>query len=167
MTPRRGSGITDSHVSERVISQLLTEMDGLEELHGVIILAATNRTDLIDPALLRPGRFDYLLSIPPPDEKARAEIFKIHTKKSSLASSISIEKLVAETEGCTGADIEGICREAIMLTIRRYIGSNTEREEDKRKRSKLEVTMEDFQEAIRKTKERKKSVDTNQEEPAL
>lgn len=167
MTPRRGSGITDSHVSERVISQLLTEMDGLEELQGVIILAATNRVDLIDPALLRPGRFDYLLSIPAPDEKGRAEIFRIRTKKSSLAKSVSLEKLVAETEGYTGADIEGICREAVMLAIRRYIGKSTKQDENRRKHSKLEVTKEDFQEAIKKMKERKKSVDTNQDEPVL
>jgi transitional endoplasmic reticulum ATPase len=123
--------------------------------------------DLIDPALLRAGRFDYLLSIPTPDERARAEIFRIHTKRSSLAKSVSLEKLVAETEGYTGADIEGTCREAVMLAIRRYICNNTEQDEDKRKHSKLEVTMEDFQEAIKKTKERKKSVDTNQEEPFL
>jgi transitional endoplasmic reticulum ATPase len=167
MTPRRGSGITDSHVSERVISQLLTEMDGLEELHGVIILAATNRMDLIDPALLRAGRFDYLLSIPAPDEKARAEIFRIHTMRSSLAKRVSLEKLVAETEGYTGADIEGICRESVMLAIRRYIGKSTKQDEDKRKRSKLEVTMEDFQEGIKKMKERKKAVGTNREEPIL
>jgi transitional endoplasmic reticulum ATPase len=166
MAPTRTGGIADSHVSERVISQFLTEMDGLEELRGVIVLAATNRMDLIDPALLRVGRFDYLLSIPPPDEKARTEIFRIYTKRSSLAKSVTLEKLVAETEGCTGADIEGICRKAVMIAIRRYINNNAKQRE-KRKRTKLEVTTTDFQEAIRSMKAREKSIGSSQEELSL
>lgn len=166
LAPKRGSGITDSHVSERVISQLLTEMDGLEELHGVIILAATNRIDIIDPALLRPGRFDLLLQVPPPDEKAKLEIFKIHTAKKPLAKNVSLQKLVEETEGCTGADIEAVCREATMRTIRRFLNNDT-KQETRQKPPKLEVTMEDLQEAIKKMKERKKIVENDAGETIL
>jgi len=161
LAPRRGSGITDSHVSERVISQLLTEMDGLEELRGVIVLAATNRMDLIDPALLRAGRFDQLLYVPPPDEKARLEIFKIHTRKNPLAKDVSLQKLVAETEGCMGSDIEAICREATMLAIRKFINTHTEGKEAKGKPSQLKVAMSDFQQAIKKINKQKES----QEQP--
>jgi len=166
LAPKRGSGITDSHVSERVISQLLTEMDGLEELHGVTILAATNRIDIIDPALLRPGRFDLLLQVPPPDEEARLEILKIHTANNPLAKDLSLQELVEETEGCTGADIEAVCREATMLTVRRFLHNSTT-QETKRKPPKLEVTMEDLQEAIKKMKERKKLVENDAGEAVL
>jgi len=157
LVPKRGSGAADSHVSERVISQFLTEMDGLEELHGVMILAATNRIDIIDPAMLRPGRFDLLLQVPPPDKEARLEIFKIHTAKNHLAKDVSLENLVVETEGCTGADIEAICREATMRTIRRHLNNLIKQES--RKPPKLEVTMDDLREAIGKMEERKKLVE--------
>jgi transitional endoplasmic reticulum ATPase len=156
LAPRRGVGIADSHVSERVISQLLTEMDGLEELRGVVVLAATNRIDLIDPALLRAGRFDQILYVPPPNEKARLEIFKIHTKGTPLAKNVALQKLAAETEGCMGSDIEAICREAKMLAIRRCISANTEQGAGGGLRE-LEVTMEDLEQAINKVKERLKS----------
>jgi transitional endoplasmic reticulum ATPase len=157
LAPARGSGITDSHVSERVISQLLTEMDGLEELHGIIVLAATNRMDLIDPALLRTGRFDQILHVPPPDEEARLEIFKIHTRKNPLAKDVSFPELVAETEGCAGSDIEAICREATMMAIRKFLNVHGKREKAKGKPSKLKVTMKDFRKASKKIKEQKKS----------
>jgi len=155
MAPRRGGGITDSHVSERVISQLLTEMDGLEELRGVIILAATNRIDLMDPALLRTGRFDQHLHVPPPNEKARLEIFKIHTKKNPLAKDVLLQKLVAETEGYMGSDIQAICREATMLAIRNFLNTPAKRKEAKGKRSQLKVSMSDFQRAIKKIKQQR------------
>ena len=159
LAPKRGSGTTDSHVSERVISQLLTEMDGLEELRGVFILAATNRIDIIDPALLRPGRFDLLLQIPPSDEEARLEIFKIHTAKNTLAENVSLQEIVEETEGYTGAEIEAVCREATMRTIRRFLNSGTDSETPKPHR--LEVTMDDLKEAVKKIKERKKIADNS------
>jgi len=145
LAPRRGSGVTDSHVSERVISQILTEMDGLEELHGVIVLAATNRVDLIDPALLRPGRFDLILHIPAPDSEARAEIFQIHTRENPLAKDVSFKELVAETEGCQGADIAAICREATMMAIRDFLNAG-----EKKNVTKLKVSMRHFMEAIKK-----------------
>jgi len=156
LAPTRGTGTTDAHASERVISQLLTEMDGLEELRGVMILAATNRTDLIDPALLRAGRFDQILHVPPPDQEARLEIFKIHTKKNPLAKNVSLQKLAAETEAYNGSDIEAICREATMLAIRKHVKNNKEQEASE-KSPKLHVTMEDFEQAIKRIKEQQKN----------
>ncbi|MFQ6050130.1 MAG: CDC48 family AAA ATPase [Candidatus Hydrothermarchaeota archaeon] len=120
ITPTRGSGF-DSHVTERVISQILTELDGLEELRDVVIIAATNRPDIIDTALLRPGRFDRLIYIPPPDPEARREIFEIHLKDKPIEEDISIDELVKRTEGYTGADIAAVCNEAVMLAIREAI----------------------------------------------
>ena len=156
LVPKRGSGETDAHTSERVISQFLTEMDGLEELHGVMVLAATNRIDIIDPALLRPGRFDLLLQVPPPEPDARLEIFKIHSAKNPLAKDVSFEKLVQETEGSTGADIDAVCREATMHAIRRFLSENTN--ENRLKPVKLEVKMADMQAAIKRMNERKKLI---------
>ena len=156
LAPRRGSGITDSHVSDRGISQLLTEMDGLEELRGVVVLAATNRLDLIDPALLRAGRFDQILYVPPPDEKARLEIFKIHTKKSPLSEDVSLQELVAETKGFVGSGIEAICREATMTAIRKFLNLTAKRKKAKGEHPKLKVTMSDFRQAIKKITEQKR-----------
>ena len=121
IVPSRGSGFGDSHVTERVISQLLTELDGLEKLENVVVLAATNRPDLIDSAVLRPGRFDRLVLVPAPDKKARLEIFKIHTKGMPLAKDVDLNALAAETEGYVGSDIAALCREAAMLVLRRDI----------------------------------------------
>lgn len=120
LVPRRGSEAA-SHVVDRVISQFLTELDGIEELKGIMVLAATNRLDIIDPALLRPGRFDFLLELPIPDEKTRLEIFKVHTKGKPLASDVDIKFLASSTDGLVGADIEAICRKASMSAIREFI----------------------------------------------
>ncbi|MEW6222748.1 MAG: CDC48 family AAA ATPase [Candidatus Hadarchaeota archaeon] len=121
LVPRRGSGFGDSHVTERVISQLLTEMDGLEKLENIVVVGATNRPDLVDPALLRPGRFDRLILVPAPDENARLEILKIHTKGMSLAKDVDIKQLTKELESYSGADIAALCREAAMLVLRKDI----------------------------------------------
>jgi len=121
LCPKRSGEIGDSGVSQRVVSQFLTELDGIEELKGVVILGATNRLDLIDAALLRPGRFDFLLEVPKPDQKTRLEIFKIHTRGKPLAREVDLETLSKETEGLTGADIENICKKASMLAIREFI----------------------------------------------
>jgi len=118
MVPRRGSGFGDSHVTERVLSQLLTELDGLEKLENVVVIGATNRPDLIDPALLRPGRFDRLIYVPPPDKEARLEILKIHTRKMSLAKDVDLESIAERTEGFSGSDLAALCREAAMLALR-------------------------------------------------
>jgi len=120
ITPERGTG-GDSNVSERVISQLLTELDGLEVLNDVVIIAATNRPDIMDSALLRPGRFDKSVYIGPPDADARMSIFKIHTANKPLSEDVDLSKVVVETEGCTGADISAICNEAVMTAVRRLI----------------------------------------------
>ncbi|MBM4046163.1 MAG: CDC48 family AAA ATPase [Planctomycetes bacterium] len=127
LVPVRSGGGSDSHVSERVISQLLTEMDGVEELEGVMILASTNRPDLLDPALLRPGRFDVLLEIPPPDEEGRREIFKIGLRGKPAAKDISADALAAETDGFTGAEIQSICRKAALAAIREAVAKPDER----------------------------------------
>jgi transitional endoplasmic reticulum ATPase len=121
LVPKRGSSSTDAHVTERVISQFLTEMDGIEELKGVMVLAATNRLDLIDPALLRSGRFDLLLEMPPPDKKTRESIFKIHTKNKIVDKDVDLKYFSELTENMVGADIELICRKASMLAIREFI----------------------------------------------
>ncbi len=118
IVPMRGGGITDSHVGERVISQLLTEIDGLEELENIVVVGATNRPDLVDPALLRPGRFDRVLMVPGPDEDARREIFEIHTKRMPLAKDVDMEKLVEMTDNFSGADIASVCQEAAMIALR-------------------------------------------------
>ncbi|MFX0060697.1 MAG: AAA family ATPase [Candidatus Hermodarchaeota archaeon] len=112
-------GLSDSTlVNERVISQLLTEMDGMEPLTDVIVIAATNRPDMIDPALLRPGRIDRLINIPPPSPSSREKIFEIHTKGMPLAEDVDLQKLAKQTDSYVGADIELICREAAMLALR-------------------------------------------------
>lgn len=120
IAPARGGG-GDSHVSERVISQLLTEIDGTEELKGVFILGATNRKDIIDPALLRPGRIDILVEIPPPGEDARLEIFKVHTRGKPLLKNVDLKSISAETEGLVGADIEFLCRKATIIAICEFV----------------------------------------------
>ncbi|MBE0478224.1 CDC48 family AAA ATPase [Candidatus Aerophobetes bacterium] len=120
LAPARGKSF-DSHVSDRVISQFLTEMDGIEELKGVIILAATNRLDIIDPALLRSGRFDFLLEIPVPDAPTREKIFEVHTKGKPFASDVDLKLLVERSGGLSGADIELICKRAALLAIREFL----------------------------------------------
>ena len=121
LTPRRTADSSGSGVIERVIGQFLTEMDGIEDLNGVIVLAATNRIDLIDPALLRSGRFDLIFELPLPDEKIREKIFHIHTRNKPLGKKVNLKKLSINTEGLTGSDIEFICRKAVMLCIRALI----------------------------------------------
>ena len=146
IAPARG-GAADSHVTERVISQILTELDGLEELRDVTVIAATNRPDIIDPALLRPGRFDRLIYIPPPDKEARKEIFRIHTKKKPLASDVSLDELAEKTEDYTGADIASLCNEAVMSAIREYIGKY--KKFDKEKLKDLKIHKKHFEEALK------------------
>ncbi len=151
LAPRRG-GIGDSHVTERVVSQLLTELDGLEELKDVVVIAATNRPDMIDPALLRPGRLERHIYIPPPDKKARVEIFKIHLRGKPLADDVNIEELAEKTEGYSGADIEAVCREAGMLAIREVLKPGMTREEAKEVAKKLKIAKRHFEEALKKVK---------------
>jgi transitional endoplasmic reticulum ATPase len=117
-------------------------MDGIEELRGVVVLAATNRRDLIDPALLRPGRLDLLLEMPFPDKAARLEIFRIHTREKPLEDDINLDQLAEITHGYVGADIEFVCRRAAMLAIRDFIHSG------KKDHSILRITMNHFRSAM-------------------
>jgi transitional endoplasmic reticulum ATPase len=143
IAPRRGGSEDSSHVTERVISQMLTELDGLEDLKGVVVIAATNRPDIIDEALLRPGRFDRMLEVPPPDKEARKQIFIIHTKKKPLDSDVNLEKLVDMTEGMTGAEIAGIANAAAMTAIKDHVAM---------KGTKLAISMKHFESAFDKVK---------------
>ncbi|MGC8478879.1 MAG: CDC48 family AAA ATPase [Candidatus Micrarchaeia archaeon] len=133
----RGSSDMDSMVTERVVDTLLTELDGLQELKNVIVIGATNRPDILDPALLRPGRFDKIIEIPMPDAQTRYEIFKVHTRRMPLAKNVSLEELANQTEGYTGAEIENLVREAGMFAIRA---------------NRLEVTKQDFENAMLEVK---------------
>jgi transitional endoplasmic reticulum ATPase len=128
VVPARGSG-TESHVTERVVSQFLTELDGLVELKDVVVLAATNRPDLVDRSLLRPGRFDRLIYIPLPDIATRKKILKIHLSRMPVSESVTVEWLAEITENYSGADIENLCREAGMLALREHIKPGMSKEE--------------------------------------
>jgi transitional endoplasmic reticulum ATPase len=152
VAPTRGSSLGDSHVTERVISQFLTEMDGLEELRNVIIIAATNRPDIIDSALLRPGRFDRLLFVPPPDLEARKQIFKIHTRKTPLAEDVNLDELARKTDGYTGADIASLANTGVMLALREHISKAKDPEDAKKRAKGLKVAKRHFDEALQKIK---------------
>jgi transitional endoplasmic reticulum ATPase len=128
IVPARGSG-TETHVTERVVSQFLTELDGLEELKDVVVLAATNRPDLVDRSLLRPGRFDRLIYIPLPDKTSRKKIIKIHLSKMPISGDVTIKWLAEATDNYTGADIDALCREAGMLALREHIRPGMSKEE--------------------------------------
>ena len=118
LAPIRGISAGEPQVTARILNQLLSEMDGLEELRGVVVIGATNRPDIIDPALIRPGRFDELILVPIPDEEARREIFKVHTAKMALAEDVDLESLVSMTDQYTGADIAAVCKKAGRYALR-------------------------------------------------
>jgi len=153
IAPARGSGLGDSHVTERVISQILSEMDGLEALHNVVVIAATNRPDIIDPALLRPGRFDRMIEIGIPDKEARIEILKIHTTNRPLAEDVNLVNVATRTDGYTGADLAAVCNEAVMLAIREYVLSG--KPQEKEEIEKYRIEKKHFDEAIKKAKPEK------------
>ena len=135
IVPRRGLGYADSGASERVISQLLTEIDGIETLQNVLVIAATNRPDILDPAVMRPGRFDRLIYVPSPDFDSLKEIFKIHAGSMPLSKDVSLDELARKAQGYSGADIEAICREAAMNALREDVDAT-------------EVSSRDFDEAM-------------------
>jgi len=141
LAPKRGLSL-GTRVTEQVVSQLLTEMSGISELEGVVVVATTNRPDMLDSALLRPGRFDRLIYVPAPDEKARLEIFKIHTKNMPLKS-VDLKKLAKTTEGYSGADIEALSREAAMFALREAV---------KNKKEAKEITSKHFDKALKKVR---------------
>ncbi|NQE05046.1 VCP-like ATPase [ANME-1 cluster archaeon GoMg1] len=148
IAPIRGAGF-DSHVTERVVSQLLTAMDGLEELKEVIIIAATNRPDMIDPALLRPGRLDRLIYIQPPDEEERKKIFEVHLRGKPIGEDVDVEELAKRTDGYVGADIEAIVKEAVMSALREFITSGISEEHVNKATKNIVIKKEHFEAAIK------------------
>jgi len=149
LVPRRGSGSSDSHVTENVVSQILTEIDGLEELHNVLIIGATNRLDIVDPALLRPGRFDRVIEVPNPDIAGIEMIFKIHTKDKPLAEEVNLKILSEMAKGFSGAEIEEVCNRAALLGVKKFVES---KEKDVKLIKISQKDLEDSVEEIRKTK---------------
>ena len=150
IAPTRGGGFGDSNVTERVISQLLTELDGLEILTNVVVIAATNRPDIIDPALLRPGRFDRLLYVSPPDRESRLQILKIHTKNKPLSDDVNLQQLADLSEGYTGADISSMSSAAVMLALRKHILKYPNPDEAEKFARELKLHMQEFEEAMKK-----------------
>ena len=150
IAPARGGDFGNSHVTERVISQILTELDGLEVLTNVVVIAATNRPDIIDSALLRPGRFDRLLYVPPPDYESRKQIIQIHTKKKPLADDINIDKLATKMDSYTGADIAAVASAAVMLALREHISKYGKPQEAEKHTKELKIHMRHFEEAMKK-----------------
>ncbi|RJQ64296.1 MAG: AAA family ATPase [Desulfobacteraceae bacterium] len=142
LIPVRSAGSSDSHVAERVLSQFLAEMDGIEELKDVLVLGATNRIDMLDNAALRPGRFDEMVEILPPDENDRKEIFAVHLRNKPLVKGIRIADLVSKTDGYSGADIAGVCHKAAMTALRRVV--QAEGAEKRGKTVALQITMADL-----------------------
>ena len=150
LVPRRSSGDSGSHVTENVVSQILTEIDGLEELHNVLIIGATNRLDIVDEALLRPGRFDRIIEVPNPDSKGREQIFRIHSKKKPLANDVNITKIVELTNGFSGAEMAAITNRAAILALKRHVNTKSENIKD------IKITQQDLLDSIDKVKPKKK-----------
>jgi transitional endoplasmic reticulum ATPase len=144
---QRGRHQGDSGVGERVVSQLLTELDGLEELEDVVVVATTNRPDLIDPALVRPGRLDRHVHVPVPDEEGRRKIFEVHTRDKPLADDVDLDALARRTDGYVGADIEAVTREASMAATREFVNS-VDKDEAATSVGNVRITMDHFEEAL-------------------
>jgi transitional endoplasmic reticulum ATPase len=171
IAPRRGGGdFGDANVTERVVSQLLTELDGLEDLRNVVTIGATNRIDIVDTALLRPGRFDRIVEVPIPDKESRMEILRIHTKKKLLDNDVDLKKLMDLTEGWTGADIGNMVNTAALSAIKERITADSisrkdqqhdnitaEKIREKLNKDRLKVSMKHFQSAIEKVNRKNKT----------
>src|SRR6476620_9303395 len=151
IAPIRGLG-GDSMVTERVVSQLLTEMDGISSLSGVVTIAATNRSDMIDPALLRPGRFDRIVYVPLPDKTTRKKILEIHSSDKPISKDINLEKISELTEGFSGADMSSVVNTAISLVLHEYLQKYSTPEEATKHASEAHVTMKHFEDAVKKIK---------------
>ncbi len=152
ITPARGSGFGDSGVTERIVSQILTELDGLEELKDVTVIGATNRPDMVDSALLRPGRFDRMLYIPTPDLEARKAILRIHTKGMPLAEEINIDHLAEQTETFTGAEIAAVCSAASIMAVSDHLAAHNDPAEAKKHKEELKIYNRHFEAAFDKVK---------------
>ncbi|MEM2159878.1 MAG: CDC48 family AAA ATPase [Candidatus Nitrosotenuis sp.] len=160
IAPIRGAG-AETAVTERVVSQLLTELDGMENMHGVIVLAATNRADMIDPALLRPGRFDKIIQIPMPDKDSRRQILEINAKSIPAVTDkndldyVNLDKIAEITDGMSGADVAAIANTAVSIVIHEYLDKHPTKEELEKASSGARVTMRHFEEAVKKVKTQK------------
>ncbi len=165
IAPIRGVG-GETAVTERVVSQLLTELDGIESLHGVVVLAATNRADMIDTALLRPGRFDKIILVPLPDKEGRKKILEINTKEIPVIREpmtngmknpdyVDIEKIAEVTDGMSGADVAAIANTAVSLVIHEFLDKYPDQKEAEKQATEAKVTMRHFEEAVRKVKTQK------------
>jgi transitional endoplasmic reticulum ATPase len=165
IAPIRGVG-GETAVTERVVSQLLTELDGIESLHGVVVLAATNRADMIDTALLRPGRFDKIILVPLPDKEGRKKILEINIKeipviRESMANGtknpdyVDIDKIAEVTDGMSGADVASIANTAVSLVIHEFLDKYPDQKEAEKQATEAKVTMRHFEEAVRKVKTQK------------
>lgn len=160
IAPIRGAG-GETAVTERVVSQLLTELDGMENMHGVIVLAATNRADMIDPALLRPGRFDKIIQIPLPDKESRKSILKINAEKiptiteESNPLHVDMDKIAELTDGLSGADTASIANTAVSLVIHEFLDSHPDVKDIEKSTIEAKVTMKHFEEAVKKVREQK------------
>ena len=160
IAPIRGAG-GETAVTERVVSQLLTELDGMENMHGVIVLAATNRADMIDPALLRPGRFDKIIQIPLPDKESRKSILKINAEKiptiteESNPNHVDFEKLSEMTDGLSGADTAAIANTAVSIVIHKFLDANPDVKDIEKQAIDAKVEMKHFEEAVKKVREQK------------
>jgi transitional endoplasmic reticulum ATPase len=165
IAPRRSTGTGDSHVGERIVSQLLTELDGLEDLKGVVVIGATNRPDIVDEALLRPGRFDRMLEIPLPDNDSLKEILKIHMTRKPIDKSVNVDRIVELTKGFSGADIAALVNAAAMSAVKEYIAINragqsndknefyyTDEKRTQIQKAPLTITMKHFEAALKKIK---------------
>jgi transitional endoplasmic reticulum ATPase len=151
IAPTRGMG-GDSMVTERVVSQLLTELDGIQALSGVVVLAATNRADMIDPALLRPGRFDKIVFVPMPDKAARQKILEIHSKDKPIGPDVELTRVAELTEGFSGADTGSVANTAVSLVLHEYLAKYPTPEEAAKHASEAHVMMRHFEEGVKKIK---------------
>ncbi|MBI3841717.1 MAG: AAA family ATPase, partial [Thaumarchaeota archaeon] len=165
IAPVRGIG-GETAVTERVVSQLLTELDGIESLHGVVVLAATNRADMIDTALLRPGRFDKIVLVPMPDKEGRKKILEISTKEIPIDREmktatgknpdyVDLDKIAETTDGMSGADVAAIANTAVSLVIHEFLAKYPDQKEAEKKAAEAKVSMRHFEEAVRKVRTQK------------
>ena len=154
IAPIRGAG-GETAVTERVVSQLLTELDGMENMHGVVVLAATNRADMIDPALLRPGRFDKIIQVPNPDKDSRKRILEINAEKIPMGDDVDMEKIAEITDGMSGADTSSIANTAVSLVIHEFLDKHPDVKDVEKSSIDAKVTMKHFEEAVKKVREQK------------
>ena len=152
LIPTRDTAVSDSHVASRVLSQFLAELDGIEELKGILVLGATNRPDMIDPAMLRPGRFDRILEIPSPDCSGRKEILAVHLRNKPLAEEMDLDQLAAQTDGFSGADLAAVCHRAALEAVRRVVEAAQGQSVDE---APISITAEQLRSAMEQVRQSK------------